>query len=414
MRIVWGLATSCILIGLVLAIRALFGKYISKRIQYALWLLVAIKLIIFPIPWVESSLAIFDGGAEVSFFEKEELYPSLEASVIAVQTQTVEYIANSKPGQVTPFSKEPQVNENVGTAQNEQIYETSQPAQPAEQANDVLPPKAQSGFNWLILIVVAEVSGAAAAIIYMAYYNLKFRKYLIDNRVSVDVSNTLFENGREVTIPVYSVEGLPSPCLFGNAIYVSDSIVEEKDKLRHVLAHEYSHYRHGDQIWAVVRCICFALYFWNPLCIIGAYVSKQDCELACDESALLLLGESERISYGRTLIGMIAIKSSVRDGMMIATTMSASKKGLKNRVIQISKKQKNIISVCVAAVAFLLVTLIVTSSVKAEENANLIRYDGEKIVYESYDEVLSDSKQYAGFTYLPVVGCDTSGCRREY
>ena len=38
----------------------------------------------------------------------------------------------------------------------------------------------------------------------------------------------------------------------------------------------------------------------------AAVLSKRDCELACDEGALLLLGEQERIGYGKTLLSIEA------------------------------------------------------------------------------------------------------------
>lgn len=408
MRIVWGIVTSCILIGFVLVIRGLFGKYISKRIQYALWLLVAVKLIVFPVPWVESSLALFDANAQVSLFEGDINTVSSDNPVMNEQIHTSNNMNNFDGSFGYDLGqKEAVVSDNSVYLSQEMLQPTGAPQLSETPQNAGAPQPAKSSINWLMLLVILEAAGAIMVLGYTVYYNLKFRKYLHENRVDIDVSNITFEKGREVTIPVYSVKSIPSPCLFGNAIYVSEGLAEDKEKLRHVLAHEYSHYRHKDQLWSVVRCICLALYFWNPICIIGAYVSKQDCELACDESALLLLGESERLPYGRTLIGLIAMKPSVKDGIMIATTMSASKKSLKSRVANISKKQKNIISVCIGVAAVLSVTLIATSSVKAQDNNHLVMYAGDKTVYESYENVLAVSEQYGGFAYLNVTGCDS-------
>ena len=65
--------------------------------------------------------------------------------------------------------------------------------------------------------------------------------------------------------------------------------------MRYILAHENTHYRHGDNLWVVVRAACVCLHWYNPLVWLAACLSRQDGELACDERALEILGEEERI-----------------------------------------------------------------------------------------------------------------------
>lgn len=93
--------------------------------------------------------------------------------------------------------------------------------------------------------------------------------------------------------PVYLAEGLPSPCLFGllhPAIYLTPAAAESPETLRHVLAHETTHARHGDPLWSLLRCVCLAVYWFDPLVWVAAVVSRRDCELACDEGALQRAG----------------------------------------------------------------------------------------------------------------------------
>ncbi len=56
--------------------------------------------------------------------------------------------------------------------------------------------------------------------------------------------------------------------------------------LRHVLTHEFTHYRHGDHLWSMLRCLALAVHWWNPLVWLAAELSRRDAELACDEGAL--------------------------------------------------------------------------------------------------------------------------------
>lgn len=73
--------------------------------------------------------------------------------------------------------------------------------------------------------------------------------------------------------PVYLAEGLPSPCLFGllhPAIYLTPAAAESPETLRHVLAHETTHARHGDPLWSLLRCVCLAVYWFDPLVWVAA------------------------------------------------------------------------------------------------------------------------------------------------
>ena len=78
--------------------------------------------------------------------------------------------------------------------------------------------------------------------------------------------------------PVYLVEeGLPSPCLFGlirPAVYLTPAAVASPDRLRHVIAHETAHARHLDPLWSLLRCVCLAVYWFDPLVWAAAAVSR--------------------------------------------------------------------------------------------------------------------------------------------
>lgn len=98
--------------------------------------------------------------------------------------------------------------------------------------------------------------------------------------------------------------------LLGRSIYVTPEAAADKAVLRHVLTHEATHYRHGDPLWAVVRGVCLAVHWWNPMVWLAAIRSKEDAELACDACAVKRLGEAERMAYGRTLVSLSCTRST--------------------------------------------------------------------------------------------------------
>ena len=144
-------------------------------------------------------------------------------------------------------------------------------------------------------------------------------------------------------IPVMVSDTIQSPCLLGffrPRVYLTMACAADPEATRHVLAHELTHYRHGDLLWSVVRSACLCLHWYNPLVWWAASLSRRDCELACDEGALKKLGEKERLPYGRTLVAMIARAATPVNLLQTATTMAANKKQLKERVTMIAKKRK--------------------------------------------------------------------------
>jgi len=150
-------------------------------------------------------------------------------------------------------------------------------------------------------------------------------------------------------LSVYFAENIDTPCMHGlirPAVYVTEEAMANEKVLRHVLEHETTHYRHGDHVWSVLRSVCLALHWYNPFVWLAALLSRNDAELACDEGTINRIGEAEREEYGRTLIGLTCQK---KNGLFVtATTMTGSKKSIKERIVLIAKKPKMAIYTLVA------------------------------------------------------------------
>ena len=172
--------------------------------------------------------------------------------------------------------------------------------------------------------------GAAGMALWFVLSNLRFARFLRRSRIPLARP--------DCPLPVYLVEeGLPSPCLAGllrPAVYLTPAVAGDARRERHVLAHELTHARHLDPLWSFLRCLCLTVYWFDPLVWIAAHASRSDCELACDEGALRRLGEGERIPYGETLLSLIPVGRP--DPMLSATTMTAGKRQLRERIRRIA------------------------------------------------------------------------------
>lgn len=177
-------------------------------------------------------------------------------------------------------------------------------------------------------------AGAVVMLLCLAGNNLRFAARLHRSRCPLDIP--------EFPLPFYRMEGLSSPCLSGlfhPAIYLTPEVAENETALRHVLAHEATHYAHKDHIWSALRCTALALHWYNPLVWLAVSLSKADGELACDEGAVRRLGEEERIPYGRTLVDTVACRSQrPADLLSCSTTMAGGNKTIQQRVALLVKK----------------------------------------------------------------------------
>ncbi len=315
--------TSSLLICLLAALRPLLRGRIDPRVQYALWLTIALRLLI-PVNLFTSAygaLALLDKAqrpaqAVQAIGQTHVPVPGLsydDAYVLALR----EYQQDSSAA--TSFTD----LERVESRARELMERTPTLSElVARYARPV----------WL--------GGMAAMAGWFLLANLSLRRRLKRARRL---------DGADCPLPVYVSDALPSPCLCGTLrprIYVTPAALDSPDRLRHVLAHELAHHRHRDHWWALLRCACLCLYWFDPLVWWAAALSRQDCELACDAGAIRALGEDERIPYGRTLVGMIAAgRTSL---LQTATTMTGGRRRVRQRIKLIARRPKTVLAVALA------------------------------------------------------------------
>ena len=314
------LITSSLLILAVLAARALLAGRISRRMQYALWGLVLLRLLL-PVSLPQSRASVLNALPD---------------------TAQVSLMASAQPerGEALPAPVDTVMQNETDTA----------PAQPAETggtqaglsgggsdaaASGVQHP--EWSLNPAALLPVIWAAGALLTGGALVWANLRFALRLRRSRrlLEIDPAAT---GGRTV----YLCEDLASPCLHGllhPAIYLNPAALQSPDRLEFVLAHETTHYRHRDHIWGALRCLVLAAYWFDPLVWWAAAVSKRDCELACDEAVTLSMEEARRRDYGRCLVQLIP-RRAPGTALLAATSMSGTAHSMQQRLKAIVTAKK--------------------------------------------------------------------------
>lgn len=326
--------TSSVLILGILLIRRIFRGKVSGRLLYALWLIAALRLML-PVS-VQMDLGPF------SFLQPTELVRQAE------QRNGLPEGRLEEPIQISLSGSNPLFRFFVGRAAGEMIGGADGPTSVFIAGKlgfarmDIL------RFVWKAGMVIVAVWMAAVNFLFFRKLRRARREYVLPEELTELVKN-------HKKLRIYTADHLASPCLYGfpgwEAVYLTPDVAEDADKLRHVMVHELVHRKHGDSFWAVLRSVLVAIYWFHPLVWVAAVCSKRDCELACDESALALLGEEERISYGETLLSIITRRGRFSDLACTATTMTGSAKSVKERIQFIVKKPGVLYAAIAALVA---------------------------------------------------------------
>lgn len=236
------LITSSILIIGVIAVRAVFRNRISARARYAMWLAVALCLLVSPFVSIESPFSIANLWNDES---------------------------------------------SAGT-----------------------------------VITLIYCTGASTVALCFIIGNALVYARLVKKRVKYEVPG--------YDRRVYLVDDGIVPCTLWGAVYISPYDTVDGKRLKYVLTHELMHNRHLDTVWALVRCICLSLYWFNPLVWVASRLAVRDCEAACDESVVRTLGEEARFEYCKMLLSVAAGKSGFKM-LCIAETLREDKRSMKKR-----------------------------------------------------------------------------------
>lgn len=253
---------------LVFAVQLAFGRRLTARWRYALWLLVLLRLVLPVLP--ESRTSIYNWAPE---------RPPIGPVEIALQPD---------PVAASPVSVEP----------------TSAIQPPVEK------PFSAAGFvPWLALLWVI---GAGSLVLiglwrHAAFWRRARRLAEESDEEMMSVFGELKDARflRQVRLLVTkAVEAPAVGGLFSPTILLPVNIREklQPEELRMVLLHELAHVKRGDILSAWLFWFLGSVHWFNPILQLAFWRARLDRELACDET---VLGQNpERSVYGGALLNL--------------------------------------------------------------------------------------------------------------
>ena len=325
------LLSSTVLIAIVIVLRLIFKGKMSLRLQYALWAIVLLRLLV-PFSFGSAGMSVQNVVAHAA--AQTPVSIDWEKYEIAAP---VEYDPDLFP------TKEELDKYSLEDLAKMYGYDEIRRGEVRSDVPSKSTVREARHLTVNEILNIVWTCGAGLIALWLLVTNLRFYFKLRKSRERLEVDGA--------PLPVYVTDQIDTPCLFGlikPKIYVTPDAAADETVLRYSVEHEATHRRHGDHIWSLLRGLCLALHWFNPLVWIAAVLSRNDAELACDEATIRRIGEEHRADYGRTLLQLTCEK---RPALFVAaTTMTGSGRTIKERIKLIVKKPKTAIITLIAIV----------------------------------------------------------------
>lgn len=399
------------LFGIMLLVRKRFSKKISVTMQYFLWAVILLKLLI---PF----------GFENSLLPARQTSYSPPA-IIEQPKQEV-----SSP-----------VDSNENTEDPNQAEEVVQNQQSSETPENKFPETSErKNINWVGWILAVWILGIAANTSWLIYSYIFMIRQINKSKalVSLDVQN-IFEScikelGIKRKIEIVMQDCFCVPAITGiikpRLILPSSLNHSSEITIKNVCMHELTHFKYGDLVTIGFLNLINIIYWFHPLVWKSVSLIREDMEAVCDSRVTARLGEQE--NYVQTILLFATSKSDNK--LKAALTMSTGGKvsmeeRIKNlfRTKKTGKKAKalvfglaalmigtSILTACKPASAVYTNTDIKGSEVLANKNSIPETYKDEFTAHKGITKVNIDAKvDWPSGEIIPSANVQPKGFSQE-
>ena len=162
---------------------------------------------------------------------------------------------------------------------------------------------------------------------------------------------------------------IASPMLIGffrPRIILPVGELEDKE-LSYIFVHELTHYKQRDMFYKWLIQIVVCVHWFNPFVYLLEKEVNKSCELSCDEKVLSVLDDKAKREYGDTLISFLK-SSNLYKSSLASVTLTEGAEQLKERlgaIMKFRKKSKVVIAITAIFTVAVCVCFFVTGAYAA-------------------------------------------------
>ncbi len=362
--------SGALLLLLILGLKPLYKNKFSKRWQYYIWIVVALR---FLLPFTPDTTIVG------SLFEK------FDTAAITNEIPTIPNV----PVQVSPGNNE---------------------AEPIQTNRDMTAAATLEPFNKYVCLFF--IWSALALVLFVRRITVYqgFIQYIKAGNTEVSdikILNLLSDCEEKLNIKTrveLSYNSLiASPIMIGffrPRIVLPVHELEDKE-LSYIFVHELTHYKQRDMFYKWLIQIVVCVHWFNPFVYLLEKEVNKSCELSCDEKVISILNEKAKREYGDTLISFLK-SNNLYKSSLASVTLTEGAEQLKERlgaIMKFRKKSKAIIAITAIFTAAVCVCFFVTGAYAAPSAANDMKTWKDS---EILNEILTEDGVYYIF-------CDGAG-----
>ncbi len=351
MKILLSLSVSgTLLLLLILGLKPLYKSRFSKRWQYYIWIIVALR---FLLPFTPDTTIVG------SLFEK--------------------------PG-TTVITNEVPTSPNVPAPANTDNSKT----EPIQADRDIAAAMREPFNRYVCLFFIWSVFALVLFVRKITIYQ-GFIQYIKAGSTEVSDIKTLnllsdCEEKLNIKTRVELSRNplIASPIMIGffRARIVLPACELDDKELSYIFVHELIHYKQRDMFYKWLIQIVVCAHWFNPFVYLLEKEVNKSCELSCDEKVISILDDKARREYGDTLISFLQ-SNNLYKSSLASVTLTEGAEQLKERlgaIMKFKKKSKGIIAITAIFSVLVCVCFFVTGAYAASPatNNNLVLKDNGK------------------------------------
>ena len=292
----------------ILLFRFILKNRISSKLQYLMWWLLILRLIIPVTP----DIGIHLGLQSIPQEQAVQAAPSATAPVLDVAPASV---PNTQPSY-------------------ESVTPAVQPDTDVAPSQHVNPTKST---DWYSIVFVVWLLGAIGFLGWLIFVKLRYYESLQHLMASgpKEVYELYDRCCKELGVkplPLWIVNKSMSPgiAFFGEPVLlVPLSLCNDESRLRFALLHELTHKKRGDHYMTLLLNILRAVYWFDPVVHFAFSELRSDMESACDSDVLAYIGYEQKRGYLTVILDMFSYDTEPILGMSQIRSKRMAKRRMK-------------------------------------------------------------------------------------
>lgn len=304
----------------ILLFRFIFKNRISSKLQYLMWWLLILRLIIPVTP----DIGIHLGLQSIPQEQAVQAAPSNALPSDAAPS----YAAPAMPAAPAPAitTQPPYESESVAPA--------VQPDTDVAPSQHVNPAKST---DWYSIVFVVWLLGAIGFLGWLIFVKLRYYESLQHlmaggPREVYELYDRCCKELGVKPLPLWIVNKSMSPgiAFFGEPVLlVPLSLCGDESRLRFALLHELTHKKRGDHYMTLLLNILRAVYWFDPVVHFAFSELRSDMESACDSDVLAYIGHEQKRGYLTVILDMFSYDTEPILGMSQIRSKRMAKRRMK-------------------------------------------------------------------------------------